>query len=201
MAIDWLYPSKTATLMSMPPSVGDMLERLRSGDDSAMGDLVQALYQELHRIASGKFRMEASGHTLQTTALVHEVYLKLVGENQRHFVDHGHFLSVAARVMRQVLVDYARAKGARKRLPIEWTTSVDVEGKIGFAKMELLDLDRALSELAVEDLHLARLIEMRYFGGMTAEESAEVLATSVHIVRHDLRLAQAWLRRKLSRAT
>lgn len=175
-----------------------MLERLRAGDESALDDLVNALYGELHRVASGKLRAERSGHTLQTTALVHEAYLKLVGEQQRHFADRGHFLAVAARVMRQVLVDYARARATRKRLPIEWTTSLDVEGQAGIEKMELLDLDRALEDLAAEDQSLAGLIEMRFFGGMSAEESADVLGKSVHVVRHDLRLAQAWLRRKLS---
>jgi RNA polymerase sigma factor (TIGR02999 family) len=179
-------------------SVPEMLERLRAGDESALGDLVNALYGELHRLASGKLRAERTGHTLQTTALVHEVYLKLVGDHQRHFSDRGHFLAVAARVMRQVLVDYARARSTKKRLPIEWPTSLDVEGRVRIEKMELLDLDRALEELAAEDVALAELIEMRFFGGMTAEESAEVLGKSVHVVRHDLRLAQAWLRRKLS---
>jgi RNA polymerase sigma factor (TIGR02999 family) len=174
-----------------------MLDRLRSGDQTALGDLVQTLYEELHRIAASKLRAERPAHTLQTTALVHEVYLKLVGENLRHLADRGHFLSVAARVMRQVLVDYARARETKKRLPVEWTTSLDVEGQMGADKAELLDLDRALDELASEDQALAGLIEMRYFGGMTAEESAEVTGQSVHRVRHDLRLAQAWLRRKL----
>lgn len=184
--------------------VPDLVARLRAGDELALGDLVQVLYDELHRIAAGKLRAERMGHTLQTTALVNEVYLKLVGDGQRNYEGRGHFLSVAARVMRQVLVDYARARTAKKRsgepeAAIEWTTSVDVEGRIGSEQIELLDLDRTLDELATEDKSLATLIEMRYFGGMTAEESAEVLGKSVHIVRHDLRFAQAWLRRKLSR--
>jgi RNA polymerase sigma-70 factor (ECF subfamily) len=180
------------------------MARLRAGDESALGDLVQVLYDELHRIAAGKLRAERSGHTLQTTALVNEVYLKLIGDRQRNYSDRGHFLSVAARVMRQVLVDYARARATKKRsgdpeAAIECTTGVAIEGRIGSEQIELLDLDRTLNELAAEDEALATLIEMRYFGGMTAEESAEVLGKSVHVVRHDLRLAQAWLRRKLSR--
>jgi RNA polymerase sigma factor (TIGR02999 family) len=184
--------------------VPELLARLRAGDESALGDLVQVLYDELHRIAAGKLRAQRIGHTLQTTALVNEVYLKLLGDRQHNYSDRGHFLSVAARVMRQVLVDYARARATKKRsgepeAAIEWTTSVDIEGRIGSEQIELLDLDRTLDELAAEDAALATLIEMRYFGGMTAEESAEVLGKSVHVVRHDLRLAQAWLRRNLSR--
>lgn len=191
----------------MEATVPDLLERLRAGDETAMGRLVQILYDELHRIAARKLRAERPEHTLQTTALVNEVYLKLAGDSQRQFADRGHFLSVASRVMRQVLIDYARARATRKRSgdfelgvpPIEWSTTIDVEGRIGSEQIELLDLDRALDELAAEDQALAVLIEMRYFGGMTAEETAEVLSKSVHVVRHDLRLAQAWLRRKLSR--
>ena len=188
--------------MTVP--VPELLARLRAGDESALGNLVQVLYEELHRIAAGKLRAERVGHTLQTTALVNEVYLKLIGEGQRNYADRGHFLSVAARVMRQVLVDYARARATKKRsgepqAAIEWASSLDVEGQVGAQRVELLDLDRVLHELAAEDQSLASLIEMRYFGGMTAEESAAVLGKSVHVVRHDLRLAQAWLRRKLRR--
>jgi RNA polymerase sigma factor (TIGR02999 family) len=186
--------------------VPELLERLRAGDESALNELVTALYDELHRIAARRLRGERSEHTLQTTALVHEAYLKLVGDNQHGFADRVHFLAVASRVMRQVLVDYARARATKKRAgggdanlqPVAWTASVDVEGNAGTEPMELLDLDRALDALAGEDQSLAQLIEMRYFGGMTAEETAEALGQSVHIVRHDLRLAQAWLRRKLS---
>ena len=175
---------------------------MRGGDDSALSALVDTLYDELRKIAAGKLRTERSGHTLQTTALVHEVYLKLMGDHQRHFADRGHFLAVAARVMRQVLVDYARTRTSDKRggkragnadeMAVELKSS-----DTGLEAIELLDLDRALHELAEEDSSLATLIEMRYFGGMTAEESAEKLGKSVHVVRHDLRLAQAWLRRKL----
>ena len=192
--------------MGVTLGVPELLEKLRAGDESAMNELVTALYDELHRIAARRLRGERSEHTLQTTALVHEAYLKLVGDNQRRFVDRVHFLAVASRVMRQVLVDYARARATKKRAgggdaslqPVAWTTSIDVEGNACTEPMELLDLDRALDALAGEDQSLAQLIEMRYFGGMTAEETAEALGQSVHIVRHDLRLAQAWLRRKLS---
>lgn len=184
-----------------------LLERLRGGDETVLNDLVAALYGELHRIAARQLRGERPAHTLQATALVHEAYLKLVGDSHRQFADRVHFLAVAARVMRQVLVDYARARATRKRAgpdganlpPLELTDGAAAEGDGGLEFVELLSLDCALDALAEEDQSLARLIEMRYFAGMTAEETAEALGESVHVVRHDLRLAQAWLRRKLSR--
>ena len=186
----------------MAPDVAELLERLRSGDPSALNDLVTALYPELRRIAARKLRAERGGHTLQTTALVHEAYLKLMGDDRRRFTDKVHFLAVAARVMRQVLVDYARSRATMKRAgdsALRPPARLQVEGESGVELVELLDLDVALDGLAAEDQQLARLIEMRYFGGMTAEDTAEALGLSVHVVRHDLQLAQAWLRRRLDR--
>jgi RNA polymerase sigma factor (TIGR02999 family) len=182
--------------------VPQLLERLRSGDQSVLNDLVSALYDELRRIAARHLRGERPEHTLQATALVHEAYLKLFANAPRQFEGEVHFLAVASRVMRQVLVDYARARATKKRSGeqrVEWTMNLAAEPDAGIEQMELLELDRGLEALAREDKSLAQLIEMRYFGGMTAEETAEALGQSVHIVRHDLRLAQAWLRRELSR--
>jgi RNA polymerase sigma factor (TIGR02999 family) len=187
--------------VGVTPGIPQLLERLQRGDESVLNDLVKALYDELHRIAARHLRGERTGHTLQATALIHEAYLKLVGDSQRGFTDRIHFLAVASRVMRQVLVDYARARSAKKRdgnATFLLTTGAELEGGSGVEQIELLDLDRALDALAQEDQSLAQSIEMHYFGGMTAEEIAETLGLSVHVVRHDLRLAQAWLRRKLS---
>ena len=181
-----------------------IFQKMRTGDDSALNELVAALYQELHRIAARQLRAERPSHTLQATALVHEVYLKLAGTSLSEFNDRAHFLALAARVMRQVLVDYARAKATKKRAADaqvgagECTISLEAHPGSHTEQLEILDLDSALEALAQEDPALAQLIEMRYFGGMTAEETAEVLGRSVHVVRHDLRLGQAWLRRKLS---
>jgi RNA polymerase sigma-70 factor (ECF subfamily) len=191
--------------MSMSAVLPQLLQRFRAGEEAALSELVTVLYNELRRVASRHLRRERTGHTLQTTALVHEVYLKLSGDHECGFTDRAHFLSVAARVMRQVLVDYARARATKKRSGEEhgkvWplTNGILVEAKTDTPPVELLDLDAALDALAHEDDSLAQLIEMRYFGGMTAEETAEALGQSVHIVRHDLRLAQAWLRRRLTR--
>jgi RNA polymerase sigma-70 factor (ECF subfamily) len=173
-------------------------ETLSSGNQFIFNDAVTSLYDDLRRIATGKLRGERYEHTLQTTALVHEAYLKLAGSSQRQFANRIHFLSVAARVMRQVLVDYARARATKKRGNEPVAVTTDIAGDAGGEPMELLDLNGALDALAREDQYLAQLIEMRYFGGMTAEETAEALGQSVHIVRHDLRLALAWLRRNLN---
>lgn len=179
-----------------------LVERLRTGDQSALNELVSTLYDELHRIAARHLRRERPDHTLQTTALVHEAYLRLFGSSERQFAGRVHFLAVVSRVMRQVLVDHARARAARKRGGpgrVAWTTGLGARGEARVDLLNLIELDGALEALAREDESLAKLIEMRYFGGMTAEETAEALGLSVHLVRHDLRLAQAWMRRKLDR--
>ena len=181
---------------------------MRTGDNSAVEELTPALYSELHRIAARHLAGERPNHTLQATALVHEAYLKLFDGAERKFADEVHFLAVSSRVMRQVLVDYARARASQKRSggleradidPALWTTSLEVSSDDGLELIELIELDSAIKDLAAEDETLAQLIEMRYFGGMTAEETAEALGRSVHVVRHDLRFAQAWLRRKLTK--
>lgn len=169
-------------------------------DEPVLGDLTATLYGTLRRIASRHLSGERPNHTLQVTALVHEAYLKLAAVRERSFTDEAHFLAVASRVMRQVLVDYARSRSTRKRggNAVESGRTFEVAGAHGEELVEVLQLDGALSELAAESESMARLVEMRYFGGMTAEESAEALGMSVHVVRHDLRFAHAWLRRKLS---
>jgi RNA polymerase sigma factor (TIGR02999 family) len=181
--------------------VSKLFEKLRSGDRSALNELTPALYKELHRIASRHLSGERPNHTLQATALVHEAYMKLFDGAQRQFTDQVHFLAVASRVMRQVLVDYARSRSTQKRQSdkqVTWTASLEVQKGSGVELVELIKLDTALNELAAENECLTQVIEMRYFGGMTAEETAEALGMSVHVVRHDLRFAQAWLRRKLT---
>ena len=176
-------------------------------DNSVLNGLVTSLYAELRRIAGRHLRAERSGHTIRTTALVNEAYVKLCGAADHTFTDRAHLLSVASRVMRQVLVDYARARATEKRGGdgaghIHQLVLSESMGpaKHGAARsLVLLDVNRALDLLAEKDPDQARVIEMRYFGGMTAEETAEVLGCSPDSVRYDLRLAQAWLRRELSR--
>lgn len=189
----------------MSEAVQRLFERLRTGDESVLSELTPTLYGELHRIASYHMRGERPDHTLQPTALVHEAYLKLFDGSSRQYTDEVHFLAVASRVMRQVLVDYARARASLKRSAIPdgggapRSASLEVKTGEGLELLDLIELDGAIQELAGENEALARLIEMRYFGGMTAEETAEALGQSVHVIRHDIRFAQAWLRRKLAR--
>ena len=157
-------------------------------------------YGALHRIAKSYLRKERSDHTLQPTALVNEAYLKLFGRSEIQFADRAHFFAVVSQAMRRILVDHARARGAARRqgvrLPLDQV--IEVESDSSREQISLLELDLAMNALAREKESLARLIEMRYFGGMTAEETAEVLGRSVHTVRHDLRLAHAWLRREMA---
>jgi RNA polymerase sigma factor (TIGR02999 family) len=187
-------------------AVSGLIERLRGGDESVRKELTTTLYSEMHRIAARRLRGERPDHTLQTTALVHEAYLKLCGHSPREFTDRVHFLAVAAHVMRQVLIDHARARATHKRRGSEMDSRIgpafepglDLKLESETKAVDLFDLNRALEALTYENEGLARLVEMRYFGGMTAEETAEALGKSVHVVRHDLHFAQAWLRKKLS---
>jgi RNA polymerase sigma factor (TIGR02999 family) len=165
-------------------------------------ELTPELYAQLRRIAGRHLSGERRDHTLQPTALVHEAYLKINSVRERTFHDEVHFLAVAGRVMRQVLVDHARSRSTLKRSggcvrEVSCTTVLELKEDAGPELVDVIQLDDALSALAAEDETLSRLVEMRYFGGLTAEESAEALGMSVHVVRHNLRFAQAWLRRKL----
>lgn len=192
-----------ASIFVVSAPLPELFQRLRTGDPAVLGELTPALYQELHRIASRHLLGERPNHTLQATALVHEAYLKLFDAQEQKFADEVHFLAVASRVMRQVLIDYARSRASQKRSAGSeavslWSTNIEVKSEKGVELVELMELDDAINALAAENEALARLIEMRYFGGMTAEETAEALGLSVHVVRHDLRYAQAWLRRRLS---
>jgi RNA polymerase sigma factor (TIGR02999 family) len=178
-----------------------IVANLPASKDIRLTDLTPALYRDLRRIASRHLIAERPNHTLQATALVHEAYLKLASERTPRFSDEVHLLAVASSVMRQVLVDYARSRATQKRngpvSPLEFTATLQINGEGGPELIDVLMLDDALVALAAEDEQLARFIEMRYFGGMTAEESAEELGISAHVVRHQLRFAHAWLQRKL----
>lgn len=185
--------------MPEEPPVTALLKRARDGDKAALDELLPLVYQELHRLARSALRRERPNHTLQPTALLNEAFVRLFGDAGPIFNDRAHFLGIFARVTRQVLVDYARARQAGKRAQFR----VEFADQMGASlpqSSELLDLDSALERLAREDPRLVVLIEMRFFAGMTAEETAEVRAESVHVVRHDLRYAQARLRRIMSRS-
>ena len=183
----------------MATEVTGLLQRWRQGDATALDRLMPLVYGELRRIAQSILRNQP-GHTLQPTALVHEAWVKLFQSAEPEFNDRAHFLAVMSRVMRQVLIDHARGASAAKRwggqqrVPLEAT--VEFAGE-GFGQLQVIEVDRALQALARENSSLAQIIEMHYFGGMTAEEVAAVVDRSSEAVRHDIRLGRAWLRRQL----
>lgn len=186
----------------MPTDVTRLLHRVRSGDRAALDELMPLVYGELRRIAQSFMRRQQPGHTLQPTALVNEAFIKLFDRTAPEVEDRAHLLALMSRVMRQVLVDHARAGATNKRggggAPVPWDTNLEIGSAPGTERLKVLDLHRALDALAGEDAGLAQVIEMHYFGGMTAEEVAVTVRRSVHVVRHDLRFARAWLRRALA---
>jgi RNA polymerase sigma factor (TIGR02999 family) len=187
----------------MSSQIVALFRKLRDGDRGAMDELMPQVYDELRRIAQSFMRRQRPGHTLQPTALVNEAFIKLFDDARPVFVDRAHCLALMARVMRQVLVDHARAIGAAKRggsdRRVPWDTNIEVIAGRSGGPLNVLELQDALEALGRESPLLADVVEMHYFGGMTAEETAAVVGRSVHTVRHDLRLARAWLRREIGR--
>ena len=172
--------------------VTTLLRAWRAGDARAGDDLLQRVYAGLKRIAAAQLRGERAGHTLQPTALVHEAYLRLLQQQGVDWRDRAHFFGLAAAMMRRVLVDHARARGARKRRADDAApVSVTVEGG---EEVALLDLDRALTTFAESYPRQAKVVEMRYFGDLEVEEIAECLQVSAATVKRDWQFARAWLR-------
>ena len=171
------------------------------GNRTALDQLLPLVYSELRRVAARQLRKERADHTLEPTALVHEVYLRLIDQRQVDWRNRAHFFGVAAQVMRRILVDHARRRGANKRgdgvrcVPIDGAR--DVAASDG---MPLLALDQALGRLETVDAELARIVELRAFGGLTIEEAALVLSVSPSTAKRDWRTAKAWLNRELGSA-
>jgi RNA polymerase sigma factor (TIGR02999 family) len=180
-----------------PSDVSVMLREWVGGDGSAREKLFEAVYDELKRCAARQLRRERRGHTLQTTALVHEAYDRMVGQ-QTDWKGRAHFMALAATSMRRVLVDYARAEGADKRGG-EWQrVSIDVALLVpDDSAQEVLELHEAIEALAAFDEGQAKLVELRFFGGYSIEETAEVLGSSPATVKREWDLARAWLHRRL----
>jgi RNA polymerase sigma factor (TIGR02999 family) len=186
---------------ALDSSITKLLQRIREGDAIAKDELIPAIYAELHGIADRYLRRNRPDHTLQPTALVNEAYLKIFRNTAPQFSDRAHFLAYASRAMRTILVDYARTRASEKRDGGQriWSDDVlEIPLKKSQNLVQLLDLDSALETLARENPGPAQAIEMRYFGGMTAEETAEAAKRSVHVIQHELRFAHAWLRRRLA---
>ncbi len=182
-------------------SVSDLLARWRGGDREALQALIPIVYNELHALAHHYLKAERPGHTLQSTALVHEVYLRLMGQNPAQTQDRAHFVAVAARLMRQILVDYARSRRAAKRGPecqVELHETLDLPEN---RRLDIVALDEALNELSRRDEQQVRIVELRFFGGLTVEETAEVVGISPATVKRDWTVARAWLTREVQRGS
>jgi len=175
-----------------------LLQRLQTGDPEAMDVVIPLVYEELRKLARAHLRREMRAVPLQTTALVHEAFLKLAGSRHPSYESRAHFYGIASRLMRQVLVDTARARAAEKRSAGQEIALAELPDWVPPPNRVLLEMDDALQRLEKTDPRKGQLIEMRYFGGMTAEESATALSIPVHVVRRELRMAQAWLRKEMA---
>jgi RNA polymerase sigma factor (TIGR02999 family) len=187
-------------LTANPEEITQLLIKLSNGNRDAVDQLLPLIYGELKRLAGSYLRRERSGHTLQPTALVHEAYLKLVDINQVNWQNRAHFLGVAANQMRRILIDYARQHNAEKRGNEFQIVALDENiDKAAEQSLELMALDDALNELAKMDPVKAKIVELRYFGGLTSEETAEVLGVSPITVKRHWRMTKAWLYGELSK--
>jgi RNA polymerase sigma-70 factor (ECF subfamily) len=186
-----------------PGEVTQLLHELTLGNKEALGRLMPLVYQELRRLAAHYLEAERGGHTLQPTALVHEAYLRLVDQDRADWQNHSQFFGVAARLMRRILVDYARARATAKRGgSAVRVDAADVELGLAAARSEeILGVNEALDHLAGLDPQQARIVELRYFAGLTVEETADALNISTRTVRREWAMAAAWLRAELARKT
>jgi RNA polymerase sigma factor (TIGR02999 family) len=179
--------------------IGELLAKWRAGDQEALQALVPLVYKDLRALAHAYLKRERPGHTLQTTALVHEAYLRLVGRRPFDAENRAHFVGIAARLMRQILVDYARNRGAAKRGAdhrVELDTAVEMPQ---MPNTDVVALDDALKLLAEVDEQQCRLVELRFFGGLTTEDAAEVLGISRSTAKREWNVAKAWLARQMKR--
>jgi RNA polymerase sigma factor (TIGR02999 family) len=179
--------------------ISALLSKWRAGDKEALEVLIPLVYQELHRIAQHHLRQERPDHTLQSTALVHEAYLRLMKQAPAEIENRAHFLAVASRLMRQILVDHARRHRAAKRgggLKLELKEAMSLQKA---PNVDLIALDTALNELARLDPQQSRIVEMRFFGGLSIEDTAEVIGVSRTTVKREWATARAWLRREVGK--
>jgi RNA polymerase sigma factor (TIGR02999 family) len=182
-----------------PGEVTRLLQDWRTGDAKAVDALVPQLYKELRRLAHFQLQKERPNHTLQSTALVHEAYARLVGQSEMQFESRTHFLAIAAQLMRQILVDYARRRRAEKRGGGAFLLNVDdAQAQPTGKDVDVVALDDALQALAKIDERQSRVVELRFFAGMSLEETAQALEVGTATVQRDWTMAKAWLYRELS---
>ena len=183
------------------PDITQMLINWRNGDERALDRLMPAVYQELHRIASGYLSKERPNHTLQPTALIHEAYLQLVKEQDAQWQNRKHFYRVAAQVMRNILVNHALARKAEKRGGGDTTVSLDETIAVSEkCHWDIVALNGALNNLATVDARKSQLVELRFFAGLSMEEIAEVMGLSLTTVNREWRLTKAWLHGEIKNA-
>ena len=180
--------------------VSELLAKWEAGDGEALRALVPLIYNELRRVAHHYLRSERPDHTLQSTALVHEAYLRLIKQKPAHFENRAHFFAVSAQLMRQILVEYARRRRAAKRDGGHRLTLEDAQSLLKGRSVDLAALDDALNGLARLDARQSRIVELRFFGGLTLEETAQVLGISEATVRRDWATARVWLHHEMSNA-
>ena len=181
------------------PRITGLLHDWTDGDQSALAELVPIVHGELRRLARRQMRGERPDHTLQTSALINEAYLRLPGVRRMHWRDRAHFFAMAARLMRRVLIDHARERRYLKRGGVARKVSLDEAGEIAAEPgRDLLALDAALSELEAVDARKSQVIELRFFGGLSIEETAEALGISPATVKRDWTTAKAWLHHELA---
>jgi RNA polymerase sigma-70 factor (ECF subfamily) len=189
--------------MNQPASqeITQLLLAWGSGDKAALDALMPIVYEELRKLAKRYMRRQTPGHTLQTTALVNEAYLRLIDSSRVRWQDRTHFFAISAQLMRRVLVDFARAKNSLKRGGEQIQITLDERIEAPFEKeTNLVELDEALQKLARLSQRQSQIVELRYFGGLSEEEIAETLEISTRTVRRDWNLARAWLYRELSQS-
>ncbi len=180
-----------------PGAVTVLLDRIRRGDRATLTALMDVVYPELRKLARGLLRRERPGHVLQPTALVNEAYIRLVGDERHNWQNRAHFFAAAAQVMRRVLVDYARATQAKKRSRDGAHIVLDAVDVLSEHTTEIIELDQALQELEQVSSRQAKIVELRYFGGLTVSETAEALRMNPRTVDRDWAAARVWLRRRL----
>jgi RNA polymerase sigma factor (TIGR02999 family) len=182
-------------------TVSELLTRWRAGDRSALDSLLPLVYDELRRLARKHLRSERPGHTLQSTALVHEAYLRLAGKSSLQVENRTHFFGIAAGVMREILVDHARRRGAAKRGSNCLTLTLDEAVALPKKRaVDLIALDDALNGLAAMDPRQSRIVELRFFGGLSIEETSDALGISRATANREWTTARLWLQRELSRS-
>jgi len=192
-------PDESSGTLHPTGQVTELLARWRAGDRQALDSLMPLVYEELRRLARHYLREERPNHTLQSTALVHEAFMRLVGQHPPNWEGRAHFFGVAARLMRQILVDHARSHQAAKRGGNALTLSLDAEvaGPKG-RDLDLLGLDAALNKLAERSPQQGRIVELRFFSGLTIEDTSEVLGISPATVKRSWTAARAWLYREMN---